>query len=179
MDTILLKAIKFAIEAHHDSHHKYDRAPYSVHLAIAAHYADVYSSLLPPDERDHVLAAVWLHDTIEDCRVTYRDLEKIFGTSISDMVFAVTNNRGRTREERADESYYKGIRETPYATYIKLCDRLANVRYSLEYNQANMLATYRNELPHFLDQVISSNPTIDYSSMVAALEEIFAQESAI
>jgi len=179
MNTILLKAIKFAIEAHHDSHHKYDRAPYSVHLAIAAHYADLYSGLLPEGERDHVLAAVWLHDTIEDCRITYRDLEKSFGTSISDMVFAVTNNRGKTREERADESYYKGIRETPYATFIKLCDRLANARYSLEYNQANMLATYRNELPHFLSQIISDNETIDYSSMVAALEEIFVQESAI
>lgn len=179
MNTILLRAIKFAIEAHHDSHHKYDRAPYSVHLAIAAHYADSYGSLLPPGERDNVLAAVWLHDTIEDCRITYRDLEKVFGTHISEMVFAVTNNRGKTREERADESYYKGIRETPYATFIKLCDRLANVHYSLEYNQANMLATYRKELPHFLDQVISSNETIDYSTMIADLQEIFCHESRI
>ena len=120
---ILPKAIKYAVTAHEQTLHRYDGAPYSVHLAMAAHYADMFSYLLPEEKRDYVLSAVWLHDTIEDCRITYNDLKKVFGAEIAEMVFAVTNNRGRTRDERADEDYYRGIRNTPYATFIKLCDR--------------------------------------------------------
>ncbi len=111
--------------------------------------------------------------------MTYKDLEEAFGSSISEMVYAVTNNKGRTRGERADDSYYKGIRETPYAIYIKLCDRLANVRYSLDYNQANMLVTYRKEFPHFLKQLFPDNETTNYEPMISALKEIFSQESIL
>src|SRR5574344_752894 len=99
----LTHAIKYAITAHSDTHHKYDDAPYSVHLALAAHYGDVFSYLLPEKDRENVLSALWLHDTIEDCRITYNDLKAVFGTEIAEMVYAVTNNRGRTRSERADD----------------------------------------------------------------------------
>ena len=95
---ILPKAIKYAVTAHEQTLHRYDGAPYSVHLAMAAHYADMFSYLLPEEKRDYVLSAVWLHDTIEDCRITYNDLKKVFGAEIAEMVFAVTNNRGHVHK---------------------------------------------------------------------------------
>ena len=55
---ILPKAIKYAVTAHEQTLHRYDGAPYSVHLAMAAHYADMFSYLLPEEKRDYVLSAV-------------------------------------------------------------------------------------------------------------------------
>lgn len=138
---------------------------------MAAHYADMFSYLLPEEKRDYVLSAVWLHDTIEDCRITYNDLKKVFGAEIAEMVFAVTNNRGRTRDERADEDYYRGIRNTPYATFIKLCDRLANVEYSAVFGEERMMDVYRSEAPHFFSAIKSDLPEADYTPMVKALKK--------
>ena len=58
MDKTLVEAIRYAVCAHQDVNESYDGAPYSLHLAMAAHYADVFSYLLPPQERDETLAAV-------------------------------------------------------------------------------------------------------------------------
>ena len=49
---ILPKAIKYAVTAHEQTLHRYDGAPYSVHLAMAAHYADMFSYLLPEEKRE-------------------------------------------------------------------------------------------------------------------------------
>lgn len=64
-------------------------------------------------------------------------------------IFAVTNNKGRNRQERADERYYKGIISTPGAPLVKLCDRIANVKYSKE-NDSSKYYMYRREMPHFI-----------------------------
>ena len=118
MDKTLVEAIRYAVCAHQDVNESYDGAPYSLHLAMAAHYADVFSYLLPSQERDETLAAVWLHDVIEDCRRSYNDIKAVFGEKIAELVFAVTNNRGLTRHERANDDYYRGIVATPYATFV-------------------------------------------------------------
>ena len=48
MDKTLVEAIRYAVYAHQDVNESYDGAPYSLHLAMAAHYGDVFSYLLPP-----------------------------------------------------------------------------------------------------------------------------------
>ena len=73
MNKNLVKAIRFAVTVHQNVNETYDGAPYSLHLAMAAHYGDVFSHLLPVEKRDDILAGIWLHDTIEDCRLTYND----------------------------------------------------------------------------------------------------------
>lgn len=71
----------------------------------------------------------------------------------AEIVYALTNEKGRTRAERAGVKYYEGIRATPYAPMVKLADRMANVRFSLrqtsDYNH-RMARVYREEWPHFL-----------------------------
>lgn len=74
----------------------------------------------------------------------------------AEIVYALTNDKGRTRAERAGEKYYQGIRETPYAPFVKLADRLANITYSFTHtNEANnhMKGVYAQELPHFLQTI--------------------------
>ena len=49
----------------------------------------------------------------------------------AEIVYALTNEKGRTRAERAGVKYYEGIRAVPYAPMVKLADRMANIRFSL------------------------------------------------
>jgi (p)ppGpp synthase/HD superfamily hydrolase len=66
------------------------------------------------------------------------------GVTVAEITYALTNEKGKNRKERANAKYYKGIRETPYATFIKLCDRLANVSYSKSVN-SKMIEAYQKE----------------------------------
>ena len=73
-----------------------------------------------------------------------------------EIVYALTNDKGRNRAERAGEKYYQGIRTTPYAPFVKLCDRLANITFSCSGTDANnihMKEVYKKEVPHFLDAI--------------------------
>ena len=107
----------------------------------------------------------YYHDSIEDARQTYNDVMKAARRWMSDeqalvateIVYALTNDKGRSREERAGERYYAGIRETPFAPFVKLCDRFANVAHSCRSNDANnqrMKGIYSKEMPHFLSSIV-------------------------
>lgn len=107
----------------------------------------------------------YYHDSIEDARQSYNDVmrtgrgflteEQAF--TATEIVYALTNDKGRTRAERAGEKYYKGIRETPYAPFVKLCDRLANVTYSCTMSDngtnSHMREVYKGEMHHFLHSI--------------------------
>lgn len=170
------KIIAFAIEAHHNTNHLYDGKPYSVHLAMVAQYAMKYLHIVSPQVQDKVLNACWLHDTIEDCRLTYNDIKNVAGKEVAELVYAVTNEKGRNRKERASESYYEGIRKTKWATYVKLCDRLANVKYSYD-TSSRMREVYRNEHASFLNSLFPEEADqIPYKELLIELQTILFKE---
>lgn len=142
------KAQTTAILAH--AHQRHGDRPYYCHLFEVVEFAKSFMRVSPvgylPSE---LKAAAWLHDIIEDAGYSYNDVRKGFGREVADIVFAVTNDAGKTRKERAGENYYAKIRANPGAVYIKLCDRLANVEASGE----RMRALYRDEMPSFLDSL--------------------------
>ena len=96
--------------------------------------------------------------------------------SAAEIVYALTNDKGRTRAERAGEHYYQGIRETPYAPFVKLADRLANTTYSFTHaNQSNthMREVYQQEQPYFLTAISTNVDDIRFSlpqDMIAAIQ---------
>ncbi|RYY86158.1 MAG: bifunctional (p)ppGpp synthetase/guanosine-3',5'-bis(diphosphate) 3'-pyrophosphohydrolase [Chitinophagaceae bacterium] len=168
---LVKRAAEFAAEAHRSVNHTYDGQPYEVHLRAVSEAAERHSGLLPDELREAALAAAWLHDTIEDCRLTYNDIRKEFGEQVAELVYALTNEKGRTRKERANDKYYEGIRNTPGAVYVKLCDRIANVGHSRRSGQG-MLNVYRGEHDAFIQHlgVDRSNP------LVQELDALFANE---
>lgn len=96
--------------------------------------------------------AVFFHDVEEDCRMTYNDIKAIIGETAADIVHAVTNHKGKTRKERANADYYEEIRETPGASFVKMCDRIANVRFS-RLMGSTMFSKYQEENQHFMKMV--------------------------
>ena len=142
--------------------------PYAFHLRLTASYALRFLPLLQLDEAqgETVLAAAYFHDTLEDARLSYNDLNALLNRlkdehqlrldvrAAAEAVYALTNDKGRTRAERAGEAYYKGIRETPFAPFLKMCDRLANLRYSTLWTPRQRMAqVYAQEMPHFLKNI--------------------------
>ena len=176
-----------AVHASVNQHYGKD-LPYSFHLRLAASYLTKYGhlELLDASEFDTLYAAVYFHDSMEDARMTYNDVKAEFerlnkecGCDIhvvdaAEMVYALTNDKGRTRAERAGEAYYAGIRETAHAPFLKMCDRLANMKFStLFYPISPMVSVYEKELGHFLESITKGAKTGVPEAMVEELKGMF------
>jgi (p)ppGpp synthase/HD superfamily hydrolase len=149
-------AARFAFKKHDEVNQKYGGyLPYSYHLSLAAAIANKYISLIPEIDRDFVMSAVYLHDVLEDTHTSYNDLADAFDTELAEVVYALTNLKGRNRKERANEVYYQGIRDTKYAVFVKLADRLANVLYSSMFT-SRMFEMYKNENQNFKAKLYDS-----------------------
>jgi (p)ppGpp synthase/HD superfamily hydrolase len=163
---------EWILEQHSSTNHMYDTyLPYEFHLRMVAHIAKKYSNLLD-DEVDYFtgkkeydrgrdatvtlrtacLRAAWGHDLIEDTRVSYNVVKQNLGQEAADIIYALTNEKGKNRKERANDKYYEGIRNTPGAVFVKLCDRIANAQYS-KMTGSRMFEMYKKENNHFLDSL--------------------------
>ncbi len=153
--TIVDTAREFAFKCHTETNHTYDGMPYSVHLKMAERWADTFIHLVAYNDRPTVMSGVICHDTIEDTRISWNELRKAVGSEVADIVYALTNEKGKNRAERANSKYYKGIRSNPYAVFGKLCDRLANAEYSFgkwlkDRNSGSMYEKYQAENEKFI-----------------------------
>ncbi len=188
-----VKRIKESAHALHASvNQTYDKMlPYGFHLDMVVDSVYRYGHLVCSCDDDvlPLFFGAYYHDSIEDARLTYNDTTKTalrYMTErqayvAAEIVYALTNDKGRNRAERAGERYYKGIRETPYAPFVKLADRLANIRYSFTHcNESNvyMKEVYRGELPHFLAAITVNTDDIRLSlpkEMVEELQQIVSR----
>jgi len=170
----LNEIIDYAHRAHAKTNHFYDGSiPYSFHLNKTVEFAQFYISLIPINIRDQIIAACYCHDIIEDARQSYNDvLKQTDSDLVADIVYAVTNDKGKNRAERAGMKYYEGIRNQVGATFVKLCDRLANLNHAIETNNINKIKIYSNEMPLFLKSVISIDFKEHYKIMTDHLLDL-------
>jgi (p)ppGpp synthase/HD superfamily hydrolase len=188
---------QWCIEQHASTNHMYDTyLPYEFHLRMVAHVADQWKHLLDDNVdyftgkkeydrgndvsvtiRTACLRAAWGHDLIEDCRVSYNDVKEILGQEAADIVYAVTNEKGKNRTERANDKYYQGIRETKGAVFVKLCDRIANVQYS-KMTGSRMFEMYKKENDNFIEKLgYDDTNTHPYFEMFSYLVYLFRKPS--
>lgn len=173
---MLEKAKQYAIDCHESTNHTYDKVlPYSHHLQMVYEAAIMFIHLVPADERENVLAACWTHDTIEDCRQTYNDVEKVTNKRVADLTYAVSNEKGKTRKERANEKYYSEMRNIPDAVFVKLADRIANVTYSIR-KGSSMAKKYKEEHSEFIRHLSKETENyIKYEEMITHLAKLFTK----
>lgn len=165
------KAYDYAYFCHYKTNHTYDGHPYLYHLKLAYSFAVKYvDKYFDTKVREIILAATWAHDVIEDTRQTYNDVKRELGEEVAEIVYALTNEKGKTRAERANNKYYDGIMNNEYAPFVKLCDRLANVKYGKDNASNKMLDRYRSEQPNFERHL--SGALYRYPDMFAELNEL-------
>jgi hypothetical protein len=172
---------------HASVNHAYDRIrPYGFHLDMVVNWVRKYIGEVCENERDilPIFFAAFYHDSIEDARLTYNDVMKVAREQMdeeqaflaTEIVYALTNEKGRNRAERANEKYYEGIRETPYAPFVKLADRLANTSYAFSKGTADSLRmskVYREELPEFLEALKVTGTDIRFSLPEAMVGDLW------
>jgi len=152
---IIDKAMMYAIKCHSETNHLYNGEPYHIHLRMVYNEAVKYSYLVSEADRDNFLAAAWVHDVIEDCRQTYNDVLKATNKDVAELAYALTNEKGKSRKERANDKYYDGINACRYASLLKVCDRIANLKYSIQ-TKSRMADMYIKENEDFLNKIYVS-----------------------
>ena len=190
-----LEAIRqSAHELHQSVNETYgDDLPYGFHLDMVVEGVICYGYLVCVREEDvlPLFFGAYYHDSIEDARQSYNDvlrtarkwMKEEQALMAVEIVYALTNDKGRNRAERAGEKYYQGIRATPYAPFVKLCDRLANVTYTCSIDSgksgSRMREVYKGEMGHFLPSIISNSDDprrqVPFEA-IAALAEILIDE---
>jgi (p)ppGpp synthase/HD superfamily hydrolase len=134
------EARKFAVDAHGDQ--LYGTLPYFKHLD------DVHAVLVETGHTElNILASSFLHDAMEDTGISYNDIKKVFGIEIAEIVYCLTDERGRNRQEKHEKTYPK-LRSNPDSIIVKLADRIANTRQSLD-TESNMYVMYQKEYKQF------------------------------
>lgn len=122
MGDVIERAAELAKAAHEGQVRKVSGAPYFTHVESVASLVREYGG------SDEMIAAAYLHDTLEDTEVEYSQLKSTFGQNVADMVEQLTNEKNIPKEEKAKYLIRKMKGMVPEVLFIKLCDILSNVR---------------------------------------------------
>jgi (p)ppGpp synthase/HD superfamily hydrolase len=112
-------------------------------VAIRAHGNQSYDEIFPYEKHlDDVvdilkrfgitsakfLISGYLHDSMEDGALSYNKIKRSFGKDVAEIVYCVTDEIGRDREEKKVKTLPKTA-SNPDAIIIKLADRIANIEH--------------------------------------------------
>lgn len=119
---IIMKAIAYASKKHRGQLDDTGK-PYMVHPSQVAQI------LMRVTDDENLIAAGYLHDTIEDTDTTYEDLVKEFNKDVADLVMEVTH------EGKKDTGYYFPRLKTQRGIMLKFADRLSNISRMEAWNE--------------------------------------------
>jgi len=125
--TLIQRAVEYAENKHKDQKRK-DGSPYIIHpLAVAEIVVEMGLDI------DAVLGAL-LHDCIEDTDASHEEIEKLFGTSVAELVEGVTKltraNFSSTEQAQMENlrKMFMAMSKDIRVMLIKIADRLHNMR---------------------------------------------------
>ena len=122
---LISRAADFATERHKDQRRKgKDQVPYVNHLAEVARLLAVATK----GDDAELVAAGWLHDTVEDTATSHEELVLTFGNDVASLVKEVTDDKSLPKQERKRLQVEKTPKKTPRAKMIKLADLTSNLR---------------------------------------------------
>ncbi len=123
----ITRAFNYANEKHAGQVRK-SGEPYINHCLSVAYILATYQSA------PATIAAGFLHDTLEDCGVSYQEIKTLFNDDVAEIVQAVTkikNLPNVSLEETSASTHRKlilAMAKDIRAVIVKLCDRLHNMR---------------------------------------------------
>lgn len=159
----------FAIKVH--GNQTYGSYPYAMHLSL------VENALVDCGfDSYEYRAAAWLHDAVEDCNVAPKDIQRDYGTTVANLVYACSG-QGETRKIR-NECIYTRLKARPEAAPVKWADRYVNMRYGL-ITKSKKLGMYVDEFPEFSENVRELLfPLKNGHQMWNDLEDVYEQAKA-
>ncbi|WP_180972313.1 HD domain-containing protein [Akkermansia muciniphila] len=162
------RAEAFARRRHEGQVRKFTETPYAEHPAAVACLLSGYTG------DDYLLAAAWLHDTMEDCGVTYDELADEFGPYVASLVFQLTNDEAEKNFLGKVRYMVRKLRSLPPdALMIKLCDMLHNMTETRSRPQAE-------KYMKILESVTEKSPAAwngVHEQLAARIREVYAGKS--
>ena len=140
-----LKALK-QMEQYHEGQTRNgkDKIPYIHHpLMMACH------ALAMNLDDDDLIAAILLHDVVEDCGADLKDLEVSDAVREAVSLVSFHEVEGMTKAE-AKAQYFARIRENPIAAMVKLIDRCNNVSTMATAFSKERMARYIDETEQYI-----------------------------
>lgn len=134
---------------------KYTYEPYIMH---PYRVAEIVATVPHTEE---MLAAAWLHDTVEDTYVSCEDIKVRFGDNIANMVSWLTDQRPTmgSRATRIEQNRLRLADAPPEVKTIKLADLLDNVSCIAQYD-AQFAYTYLEEKYEALKVLKQGDPAL-------------------
>lgn len=154
--SVVRRAAVVAADAHEGQVRKYTGEPYLNHcrevaILVAERGGDNY-----------MIAAAWLHDTIEDTDVTEADLRVYFPPAVVDIVVGLTDVYTSAafptwnRKRRKATECHRYSQESADVQRVKLCDLMDNTKSIIKHDpkfailylreKADLLAVFRDEV---------------------------------
>lgn len=122
---LVSRAADFAACRHADQQRKgAAREPYLNHLAEVASL--LAETMVEPDAA--LVAAGWLHDTLEDTQTDREELERLFGPRVASLVAEVTDDKSLPKAERKRRQVEAAPHKSAGARAIKVADKTSNLR---------------------------------------------------
>lgn len=167
----ILKAIHFAAGKHRNQRRKdAEASPYINH---PIELAELLTRVGGVTDMVTLQAAI-LHDTVEDTKTSFAELEDNFGTEVKEVVAEVTDDKELPKEVRKRLQ----IEHAPYlsnrAKQVKIADKISNVIGVTEAPPADWSLERRQEYLGWTEKVVSgcrgSNPAleIEYDKVLQA-----------
>ncbi|MDJ0986945.1 MAG: HD domain-containing protein [Desulfobacterales bacterium] len=123
-DALVRKAAEFAAQKHKGQIRKgRNECPYIEHLKSVASVIAEVGGIDDP----HILAAAWLHDTLEDTETSPEELEAAFGKRVRRLVEEVSDDKSLPKDERKQLQIRHAPELSPDAVLIKLGDKISNI----------------------------------------------------
>ncbi|MEN4127337.1 HD domain-containing protein [Serratia marcescens] len=174
MESIVTKAMLFAKENHELINHlrKYTNEPYINHLA------SVVRIVQSVEHTDEMLAAAWLHDTVEDTSVELFNIKEIFGCTISSYVEMLTDI---SKESDGNRIIRKNIdlihlsKSYPDVKTIKIADIIDNA-IDIFNNDKKFSRVYAVESARLLTVLTEGNSLL-YEKAISIINEIIMKLS--
>ena len=156
--TIVEKARVFATAAHAAvaQLRKYTNEPYIVHPA------EVVSIVRSVPHTEAMLAAAWLHDTVEDTGVTLETIRAEFGDDVATLVGWLTDvsrpEQGNRATRKAIDRAHSAMAPAEAQT-VKLADLISNTR-SITAHDEKFAKTYLEEKRLLLEVMNKGDATL-------------------
>jgi guanosine-3',5'-bis(diphosphate) 3'-pyrophosphohydrolase len=133
---LVSEAAEFAAHRHSGMQRKgRGNEPYINHLAEVANLLTVATE----GSDAELVAAGWLHDTVEDTETTREELAQKFSERVAVLVVEVTDDMTLPKDQRRQKQIIDAPHKSPGAKLIKIADKISNIRARIlpEPNQAD------------------------------------------
>lgn len=155
------RAFEFAKKAHEGQFRKYTGEPYIEHctdvcnILFKAAYPSAGSSYPLTHRMRELRAICYLHDVVEDCGVTYKELEEAFNKNVAEGVYWLTDDIPKEHGNRATRKMvirWKLKRAPALIRNIKYADAISNAKSIVEHDP-NFAKVYLREMNDFMLEV--------------------------